>query len=83
MSSFTLQYYTGTQNGVLIAEVSTFQRFVMERSHCIVIAMWNITTYYMYVVGYLLIAKVNKSSLFGQRQRVSSALLPQSHFIVI
>ena len=31
----TLQYYTGTQNGVLITEVSTFQRFVIEKSHCI------------------------------------------------
>ena len=30
-----LQYYTGTQNGVLIIEISTFQRFVIERSHCI------------------------------------------------
>ena len=32
----TLQYYTGTQNGVLIIEVSTFQRFVIERFHCTV-----------------------------------------------
>ena len=31
----TLKYYTGTQNGVLIIEVSTFQRFVIERFHCI------------------------------------------------
>ena len=31
----TLQYYTGTQNGVLITEVSAIQRFVIERSHCI------------------------------------------------
>ena len=30
----TLQYYTGIQNGVLITEVSTFQRFVIERFHC-------------------------------------------------
>ena len=30
----TLQYYTGTQNGVLIMEVSTFQRFVIEGFHC-------------------------------------------------
>ena len=30
----TLQYYTGTQNGVLIIEFSTFQRFVIERFHC-------------------------------------------------
>ena len=30
----TLQYYTGTQNGVLIIEVSAIQRFVIERSHC-------------------------------------------------
>ena len=29
-----LQYYTGTQNGVLIIEVSTIQRFVIERFHC-------------------------------------------------
>ena len=31
---YTLQYYNGTQNGVLIIEVSTFQRFVIERFHC-------------------------------------------------
>ena len=31
----TLQYYTGTQNGVLIIEVSTFQRLVIERFQCI------------------------------------------------
>ena len=34
-SLITLQYYTGTQNGVLIIEVSAIQRFVMEKSHCI------------------------------------------------
>ena len=33
----TLQYYTGTQNGVLITEVSAIQRFVIERSQCICI----------------------------------------------
>ena len=32
----TLQYYTGTQDGVLIIEVSTFRRFVVERFHCTV-----------------------------------------------
>ena len=31
----TLQCYTGTQNGVLIIEVSTFQRFEIERFQCI------------------------------------------------
>ena len=31
----TLQYYTGSQNGVLITEVPTFPRFVIEGSHCI------------------------------------------------
>ena len=31
----TLQYYTGTQNGVLITEVSAIQRFGIERFHCI------------------------------------------------
>ena len=31
----TPQYYTGTQNGVLIREVSAIQRFVIERFHCI------------------------------------------------
>ena len=31
----TLQYYTGTQNGVLIIKASTTQRFAMERSQCI------------------------------------------------
>ena len=30
-SYYTLQYYNGTQNGVLITEVSTFQRFIIER----------------------------------------------------
>ena len=30
----TLQYYTGTQNGVLIIEVSAIQRVVIERFHC-------------------------------------------------
>ena len=30
-----LQYHTGTQNGVLITEVSAIQRFVIERFHCI------------------------------------------------
>ena len=30
----TPQYYTGTQNGVLIIEVSAIQRFVLERFHC-------------------------------------------------
>ena len=30
----TLQYYTGTQNGVLIIEVSTFERFVIEGFQC-------------------------------------------------
>ena len=30
----TLQYYTGTQNGVFIIEVSAIQRFVIERFHC-------------------------------------------------
>ena len=30
----TLQYHTGTQNGVLIIEVSAIQRFVIERFHC-------------------------------------------------
>ena len=31
----TLQYYTGTQNGVLITEVPAIQRFVKESFHCI------------------------------------------------
>ena len=29
-----LQYHAGTQYGVLTTEVSTFQRFVIERFHC-------------------------------------------------
>ena len=33
----TPQYYTGTQNGVFIIEVSTFQRFVIERFQCILL----------------------------------------------
>ena len=32
-----LQYYTGTQNGVLIIEVSKIQRFVIERVQSILI----------------------------------------------
>ena len=35
MSLNTLQYYTGTQNGVLIIEVFAIQRFAIERFHCI------------------------------------------------
>ena len=34
-SFYTLQYYIGTQNGILITEVSTFQRSVIERLFCI------------------------------------------------
>ena len=30
----TLQYYTGTENGVLIIEVPAIQRIVIERLHC-------------------------------------------------
>ena len=30
----TVQHYTGTQNGVLIIEVSVIRRFVIERFHC-------------------------------------------------
>ena len=36
----TLQYYTGTQKGVLIIEVSAIQRVVIERFHCIPIGMY-------------------------------------------
>ena len=32
----TLQYYTGTHNGVLSTEVSAIQRFVIERCNCII-----------------------------------------------
>ena len=35
----TIQYYTGTQNGVLIIEVSAIWRFVIERFHCIYLCM--------------------------------------------
>ena len=35
-SLHTVQYYTETQNGVLIMEVSVIQRIVIERFHCIV-----------------------------------------------
>ena len=38
----TLQYYTGTQNGVLNTEVSAIQRFVVERFHCMYIESHNI-----------------------------------------
>ena len=34
-SLITLQYYTGTQNGVLIIEVFAFQKFVIGSSVCI------------------------------------------------
>ena len=34
-SSNTLQYYAGTQNGVLIIYISAIQRFVIEGFHCI------------------------------------------------
>ena len=34
-SFYTLQYYTGTQYGVLNIEFFLIQRFVIERSHCI------------------------------------------------
>ena len=46
----TLQYFTGTQNGVLTIEVSAIQRFAIERFHCIrtfVCHMYIFT--YMYV----------------------------------
>ena len=37
----TVQYYTGTQNGVLNIEVSTFQSFVIERFHCTYSSKFN------------------------------------------
>ena len=40
----TPQYYTGTQNGVLIIEVSAIQRFVIERFHCnskVFVEVWS------------------------------------------
>ena len=43
----TLQYYTGTQNGVLIIEVSTFQSFLIEWFHCTMSCKY-IHTYHMY-----------------------------------
>ena len=43
----TLQYCTGTQNGVLITEVSAIQRFVIERFHCICVRTY--ISMYMYV----------------------------------
>ena len=36
----TLQYYTVTQNGILIIEVSTFKKFVIEGSHYIGIRLY-------------------------------------------
>ena len=43
----TLHYYTGTQNGVLIIEVSAIQRFVMEGPtvflNFIYIQCWGVT----------------------------------------
>ena len=41
----TPQYYTGTQNGVPIIEVSAIQRFVIERFHCISLVF---STYHMH-----------------------------------
>ena len=41
-----VQYYTGRHNGVLIIEVSTFQRFVIERFHC---TMYVTSTMYVFV----------------------------------
>ena len=38
----TLQYYTGTQSGVLIMEVSAIQKFAIERVHCI--CTYTVTT---------------------------------------
>ena len=35
----TLQYYTGTQNGVRIIEVSAIQRFVIERLTVVIILL--------------------------------------------
>ena len=42
----TLQYYTGTQNGVLIIEASTFQRFVIEWFQCM---SYVCITHYTYI----------------------------------
>ena len=47
----TLQYYTGTQNGVLILEVSAIQRVVIERFHCTCMC----TCIYMYVCTCILV----------------------------
>ena len=47
----TLQYYTGTQNGVLITEVSAIQRFVIERSHCIYYMYCSV--YYVHTIVYI------------------------------
>ena len=57
----TLQCYTGTQNGVLIIEVSAIQRFVIERFHCI-------TIIHGYYIGYngklaIMAGKVSKGSV--------------------
>ena len=40
----TLQYYTGTQNGVLILEVSATQRFVIEKFHCTYVGIASLCT---------------------------------------
>ena len=55
----TLQYYTGTQNGVLIIDFSAIQRFVIVRLNCIYLklhklAVGDIYTYLrMYVHMYI------------------------------
>ena len=41
----TLQYYTGTQNGVLIIVVAAIQRFVIERFHCICVCTLYVHTH--------------------------------------
>ena len=65
-SFYILQYYTGTQNGVLNIEVFLIQRFVIERSHCIMYLSTCMCSTYMcvcvclyYVTNYVCIFLLN------------------------
>ena len=48
----TLQYYAGTQNGVLVIEVSAFQRFVIEGFHCTTNGNSSSNIMLLVVIGY-------------------------------
>ena len=74
----TLQYYNGTQKGVLNTEVSTFQRFVIERFHCICMYMY-VCMYTVYVsilvCMYLYRHTVYHGAVLVQRRHLQDGLL--------